>query len=78
MHGKQRSDVVVTVKDDIISVIRTGTALAAEYKRHAQTRKLVRTYGWFGLSVNSPEVREFVATARGAAYEKARELGWIE
>ena len=68
----------MTVKDVVISVSRPGTSLAADYKCQSQTRQLVRTYSWVGPKVNSPEVREFVAAARDAAYCEARELGWID
>jgi hypothetical protein len=42
------------------------------------TRKLIRVYSWSGPNINSPEVKEFRAAASKTAYDKARELRWID
>jgi hypothetical protein len=78
MAGEQRNGVVVTITNGVISISRPGTALAEDYKVQSGTRKLIRVYSWSGPNINSPEVREFRAAASKAAYDKARELRWID
>lgn len=78
MAGEHRDGVVVTIAHGVISIVRPGTTLAEDYRVLTGTRKLVRTYSWSGPNINSLEVQEFRPAASKAAYDKARELGWID
>jgi hypothetical protein len=59
----------------VITLVRTG--YCASYRRAANLPHLVRSAFTTDLSNEPISKEEFFAMARDAAYDKARELGWI-
>jgi len=77
MAKNEQAGLVVTVKDDTITVKKLGTDYAAEYKRQSDEPHLRLFYSWIDPNIESLEYAEFRAAAWQAVRHKARELGWI-